>query len=75
MKIHICCSELLVIESTAAETPDAIAVQQAVDETLLKEDITGWHSMEIEQFSRNDKLLIIAIPARVYMPEFLLNLL
>lgn len=75
MKIHISSSDLLAIESTEKETPDREAVRQAVDKALLKEHITGWHSMEIEQFSNGGKLFIIAIPAKVYMPEFLLKLL
>jgi kynurenine formamidase len=75
LKIHISSSDLLAIESTEKETPDKDAVKQAVEKVLLKENITGWHSVEIEQFSHSGKLLIIAIPARVYMPKFLINLL
>jgi len=75
MNVHICTVELLIIEAAEAETPDEDSVSSLVHRTLEKNGISGWHSLEISQFSLYGKRLIMAVPVKVFIPGFMARLI
>ncbi len=75
MKIHIATPELVVLEAENGELTDENLAQETVRSALETEGLVQWDSIEIEDFTYQDRRLLFAKPVKIYVPSFLARLL
>ena len=75
MITHIATSELVVLEPENGELIDENRAQTIVRSALEEKELEQWSSMEVEIFTYQKNQLIFAKPIKIFIPNFLINLM